>query len=166
MNLQFFFDDGPGGSWTQAAKQNFLLNWKSAIKTKWGGRIIKSLSGGGNVKLEFQFVTQIGGWWAFDHWEISVKKIQLGKFSRSSVNPVMGVVSLDSEDLNFVFKGAANGQRGVVYEFGHMLGLPDEYKTGGMSAHSVMHSGEAIFQRHDLYFKQWLDATLKAKGIN
>jgi len=105
----------------------------------------------------------------WDHWEVTVKKIPRGGWSGSwvrdgSVNEVL----LDSEDLTLVKKNAGQRQRGAVHEFGHMLGLDDEYPTGSLHASdvtSIMHNGERIAGRHDAAFKTWLNAQLKDLGI-
>lgn len=165
MKVQFFFEDGDGGKWTFAEKTSFVNKWKFAIQVKWGGRLIKTLKSGKTVSIDFQFKTQIGGW-MFDHWEITVEKVS--KFAISSVNPVMGNVSLDSLDLKLIRKKGGGRQRGVVHEFGHMLGLDDEYKKGSpfhKDYKSVMNGGEIVLKRHDAPHMKWLEEKLKNKGI-
>lgn len=167
MKLQFFFENQGNQRWTATEKTQFVNNWEKAIKGAWGGRVLKNLSGGKKVFVGFDFKTQIGGW-MFDHWEITVTKIKPGTFSTSYVTPAWGNVTLDSEDLNPVNKGAASPQRGAVHEFGHMLGLADEYKKS--SPHSgdtmsVMHSAETIRPRHNSTIMKWLNSTLALKNI-
>jgi len=165
MKVQFFFDDGDGGKWTFHEKVSFINRWKFAIQTKWGGRLIKTLKSGKTVDIDFQFKTQIAGW-MFDHWEITVEKVK--KFAVSSVNPVMGNVSLDSLDLKLTLKKGGGRQRGVVHEFGHMLGLADEYKKSSpfnKDYKSIMNGGELIFKRHDSPYMKWLEDKLQEKGI-
>ena len=166
MKLQFFFEDGNGGKWTDPQKTKFVKDWETAIKSKWGGRTLKTLKSGKKVGIDFRFQTQIGGW-MLDHWEITVEKVR--KFSVSSVNPVVGNVALDSLDLKLTRKQGGNFQRGVVHEFGHMLGLDDEYHKSS-SFHkdykSVMNSGESILARHDMPYMKWLEKKLKEHGIN
>ncbi len=165
MKVQFFFEDGNGGKWKLAEKISFVNNWKFAIQTKWGGRLIKTLKLKKTVSIDFRFKTQIGGW-MLDHWEITVEKVK--KFAVSSVNPVTGNVSLDSLDLKLTRKKGGGWQRGVVHEFGHMLGLDDEYKknsTHHKDYKSVMNGGETILKRHDTPYMKWLEKVLKEKGI-
>lgn len=165
MKVQFFFEDGNGGKWTLAEKTSFVNNWKFAIQATWGGKLIKTLKLGKMVSIDFRFKTQIGGW-MLDHWEITVEKVS--KFAVSSVNPVMGNVSLDSLDLKLIRKKGGGRQRGVVHEFGHMLGLDDEYKKDSpfhKDYKSVMNGGETVLKRHDAQHMKWLEKKLKEKGI-
>ena len=169
MKIQFFFKDSGTNVWTPAQKTLFVKNWKTEIKKIWGNRVIRILPSGKKVHIDFDFDTQIGGW-MLDHWEITVTKIPKGDFMRSSVNPILGNVYLDSEDLTNVPKGCAGQmQTGAAHEFGHMLGLDDEYITGSKHAAdcvSIMHSGSATRPRHDSTMMKWLEKTLKEHGIN
>lgn len=168
MKLQFFFKDTPGNSWTEAEKGRFVREWRMAVIKNWGGRVIKHLPSGRKVHLGFDLQTQIGGW-MLDHWEISVTKIPSGAFRRSSVNSLLGNVTLDSEDLRAIPKGCpGHTQKGAVHEFGHMLGLPDEYPAGGTHAAdcaSTMHSGSGLRDRFDSTMVQWLNRALLDHGI-
>jgi hypothetical protein len=135
MKLQFFFEDGEGGAagkWTDADKKKFMQDWTLAVKVAWSGRGIKVLKSGKRVSVRLDFAVQQGGW-MMDHWEITVTKIAPGTFRRSYVNVKTGNVELDSEDLTGVPKGGGQMQRGAVHEFGHMLGLDDEYPPGAPS---------------------------------
>ncbi len=167
MKLQFFFENSGTHKWTTAGKTAFVNKWRTAVKSKWGNRVIKNLSGGKKVDLDFRFKTQIDGW-MLDHWEITVKKIRPGGFSQSYVNPGWGNVSLDSEDLTLVRKGHGQRQRGVVHEFGHMLGINDEYLKSSphkTDYRSIMNRGETILNRHNAPYIKWLDKKLKENGI-
>lgn len=169
MKIQFYFKDSGTNVWTPAQKTTFVKNWKSEIKKIWCNRVIKILPSGKKVHLDLDFDTQIGGR-MLDHWEITVTRIPKGDFMRSSVNPLLGNVSLDSEDLTNVPKGCAGQlQTGAAHEFGHMLGLADEYITGSkhiIDCASIMHSGSSTRPRHDSTMIKWLDKTLKEHGIH
>ncbi len=175
MKIQFFFEDDGALKWTVFEKATFVQQWQSAVQQVWGGgRIIKTLRSGKTVGVDFRFQTMIGGW-MLDHWELTIKKIPRGAFSVSCVVPLMGNTHLDSEDLTSVVKhqdrstGTLYRQRGVVHEFGHMLGLEDEYKSASPHSRdyaSIMHSGEVISSRHDAVYMGWLDETLLAKKIS
>jgi hypothetical protein len=165
MKVQFFFQDGNGGKWTNSEKTTFVNKWESAIKQKWGGRVLKQLKSNKNVSIEFRFKTQIGGW-MLDHWEINVEKVN--KFAVSSVNPIIGNVTLDSLDLKLTRKKGGGFQRAVVHEFGHMIGLDDEYLKNSpfqKDYKSVMNGGESVLTRHDAPHMKWLNERLKEKGI-
>jgi hypothetical protein len=168
MKVQFFFKDGKNSKWTTSEKNSFVQNWTTSIKNAWGNkRVIKVLSNGKSVTLDFRFKTQIGGW-MHDHWEITVTKIPKGSFSTSYVTPKPRHTNLDSEDLTPTDKGHSQFQRGAVHEFGHMLGLEDEYQTTSAYSgqySSVMNRGEMVNPRHDTYYLKWLDEILTKKNI-
>lgn len=178
MKLQFFFEDGKDGkgktlSWSAFEKLDFVKKWQEVVRTVWGGRTIKTLANGKTVGIDFRFETQTGGW-MFDHWELTVTKVGKGVFSTSSVTTGWGNVSLDSEDLTLVVKKsdpksrAIFRQRGVAHEFGHMLGLEDEYPEKSpyeKDYASIMNSGETVYPRHDAVYLKWLDTRLREKKI-
>lgn len=106
----------------------------------------------------------------FDHWEITVTKITSGTFRKSSVNPATGNVVLDSEDFTSTPKGHSESQRGSVHvhEFGHMLGLLDEYKSSSPHSKdysSILNRGEVIKPRHNDTPRTWAIKKLKSLGI-
>jgi hypothetical protein len=165
MKLQFFFEDNKQSKWTIVEKSKFVFNWQYAVKTTWGNRIIRKTVAGSRIGIDFRFTTRIGGW-MMDHWEISVRKIPKGGFRQSSVFPIRGNVLLDSEDIVMTPKRPNVSQRGVIHEFGHMIGLEDEYSHRfAMDYKSVMNSGEAIRKRHDAEYILWLNKKLKEHGI-
>ena len=167
MKLQFFFEDNGVHKWTNAQRSAFMRDWETEIKKAWGNKTIKVLPSGAKFKLNFEFQSQEGGW-MFDHWEITIKKIKPGDFSVSYVEPFMGNVTLDSEDLTAVTKKLGYKQRGAIHEFGHMLGLVDEYKsTSPHSADydSVMNTAELIRPRHHLTYMKWLEEKIKELKI-
>ncbi|OJH42260.1 hypothetical protein [Cystobacter ferrugineus] len=168
MKVQFFFVDAGKLKWTFAEKNSFVTQWEEAIKSTWGRRTLKRLESGRTVSLDFRFETQIEGW-MLDHWELTVKRIPRGAFNVSKVNPVLGNVFLDSEDFNLVPKGNGQKQRGVVHEFGHMLGIDDEYKADSPYSkdyRSIMNSGEVVGERHDAVYVKWLEKVLLEGKIN
>lgn len=171
MKLQFFFVKGSSGDWTKQEKAKYMTDWETAVKQAWGGRVLKTLpTSKKQVVLRFGFSMQEGGW-MFDHWEITVSKITAGSFATSYVQAGLGNVTLDSEDLTPVSKGDASGctQRGAVHEFGHMLGLDDEYDkplAAGASSQSIMHSCEVVNQTHTAPFIKWLDKQIAGLGLD
>ena len=64
---------------------------------------------------------------------------------------------LDSNDLT----PKATGQIAEVHEFGHMIGLPDEYHATSAQygdSRSAMHAGTVVRNRHYSDFVTWADA--------
>lgn len=156
MKLQFFFKDNHPHIWDTHEEDSFIEQWQQSIHDAWGNKIIHSLPQGNAVTLIFDFHIQKGGW-MFDHWEITVTKIAPEEFRVSFVEPDWNNVHLDSEDLAYVGR-----QRGAIHEFGHMIGLPDEYHGGQhiVDWKSIMHSGEEIRDRHYGHFADWVERTL------
>ena len=167
MKIQFFFEGNALYRWTDAEKSIFVKTWERDIKKAWGNKKIKTLGSGKHVTLIFNIDAQIGGW-MFDHWEVTVTKIKAGSFRTSYVAYKKGQVTLDSEDLVPVAKGAKTPQRGAIHEFGHMLGLDDEYIQGSKYKHdtaSIMHSSEVIRPRHNSTLMKWLNNAITLKKI-
>jgi hypothetical protein len=170
MKLQFFFEDGPGGAWSEAARSKYVKDWVVAVTNAWSGRRLRTLKGGKSVSVRISFQTQIGGF-MWDHWEITVTRINSGGFRTSYVRPGSNEVTLDSEDIVPVTKSGSAGcdQRGAAHEFGHMIGLDDEYKSGHLhksDLRSVMNSCEDVKDRHVYGLRDWLDAKLRALRID
>ncbi|MCH5599240.1 hypothetical protein [Niabella ginsengisoli] len=129
--------------------------------------MIKVLSSGLNVVLELRFKTQVEGFWLQDHWEISVIKTQ--KFARSYVNTFSGNSQLDDKDVIATPKNFGLTQRGVVHEFGHMIGLKDEYEKQSAwykDKTSIMNNGEVVKQRHLRHFSNWVSSKLQKHKIS
>jgi hypothetical protein len=167
MKLHFLFKNNGKHVWREDEKQTFVDRWETVIKQFWGGKTFKLLNNGRKVNLNFEFDIQIGGL-MFNHWQISVTKIARGSVETSSVNIVFGNVTLDSEDFKPDYLGAAGFQRATVHEFGHMLGLDDEYEKSSehfVDKLSVMHSAEYIRPRHNSTIKKWLNTAMMYKGI-
>lgn len=158
MKLQFFFKHNHPYRWERNEEDQFIHEWQNIIHDVWGNKVIHSLPTGHRVTLTFDFYIQKGGW-MFDHWEITVTKIAPQEFKFSFVEPDWNNVNLDSEDLAYVGR-----QRGAIHEFGHMIGLPDEYQNSRhiVDIKSVMHSGEEVRDRHYSLFTDWIDRTLAA----
>jgi len=162
MNLQFFFEDTGKLVWSEQEKKNYISKWEQSVRAVWSYKILKTLKDGRKIVLDFKFKTKIEGFWLSDHWELSVKKISQD-FGQSSVTTFTGNSQLDDKDLNFAQKPSGEMQRGSTHEFGHMLGLDDEYTKGNVwinDKKSVMNNGEVVKGRHLTYFRNWLDKKL------
>lgn len=104
----------------------------------------------------------------FDHWEIDVVKIKPGAFSTSAVVPRLGNVKLDSEDLTAIEKRPGTRQVAAAHEFGHMLGLADEYHAtdrNNTDGSSIMGPGSTVRNRHLVDPRTWAMSKLKKYGI-
>lgn len=169
MTLQFQFDDG-GGAWTQAEKNNFAHGFVDAVVSVWSEKFritttsTVPVTEARDVGVVFEFPYYIDGTHLDDDFELSVRKIPPGQFQTSSCGYSIGNTYLDSEDLNAVSKGASMNQRAAVHEFGHMLGLRDEYSAAHDNPHhtgdldSIMNVGEVVRRRHYAPFAGWLTA--------
>lgn len=177
MTLQFQFSDGkskthPGTKlkWTDDERRDFANKFVSNVIEVWDNKYrLKATSdvvadNCRDVGVRFELKTLIDGWHLDDDYELTVKKIDPGAFARSCVDYQFNDAELDSEDNNPADKGASMKQRGTVHEFGHMLGLRDEYADAKDNPHwtgdidSVMNSGEIVRPRHYAPFAAWLTA--------
>jgi len=170
MVLQFQFKKGEGGEWTQGEKESFAHRCVDTIKEVWSEkcRITANTSAMPqdclDVGVVFDFPYYIDGWHSDDDFEISITKEPATRgIVISSCDYSLGNTSLDSNDLRPESKGASMGQRGVIHEFGHMLGLRDEYASASDPAlshtgdrDSIMNVGEIVRPRHYAPFAQWL----------
>jgi len=168
MVLQFQFEDTEGNTWTSGEKRNFAQGFINSVSSVWSEkfRITTTssvpVSPARDVGVVFEFPYYIDGWHTNDDFELSVRKIASGGFEVSSCGYSLGNTYLDSEDANGVSKGASMNQRGTVHEFGHMLGLRDEYRAASANlshvsdVDSVMNVGEVVRERHYAPFAGWL----------
>lgn len=166
MKIQFIFEKSKKMPWSLFDKNVFVKRFEHVINEKWGNkRLLKSLYKGKKVYLDFRFESTIS-WSISEHWEVHVKKATK-KFEISSVIRRKRRVNLDSNDFTpKKFRNQKETQRGIVHEFGHMLGLRDEYKVGSLYVKdvlSIMNHGESIRDRHDYVFIKWLDKILAEK---
>jgi hypothetical protein len=167
MSITFVFKDGAGASWSSdQEKRNYIFAWREAVTKKWSLPILYNSRKFGGVPFEIRIYAFKENGATVTEWTLTVTKIPSGEFRTSSVtdgNKINTSIG-DSEDLVGVNKGASMLQRAAVHEFGHMLGLPDEYPAavpGGPNVadtDSIMHSGEALRQRHHKEFREWAKA--------
>lgn len=166
MKLQFFFDDAGGTKWSPAEKQKYMQDWKIAVIGTWNAQRLVTTSKGKTVSLQLEFSMQEGGWMA-DHWEITVSRVGSSGHNKSKVDEIMGNVILDSKDLNSE-RRHGELQRSAVHEFGHMLGLGDEYKKGHtyrQDRKSIMNSGMEVRPRHLEQPRMWVVEKLADYGL-
>jgi hypothetical protein len=152
VNVAFNFKDGSAAAFKKV--KGDTEKWKESEKKKWKQRYISLIEGrwGGQyhfsnpdlkgvtvyVDVEIEEVTKDS------HYKLNVTKAAPGKNLQSSVtHKVKGgkalknvnkhYATLDSNDLEWKdltsLKGVTEKQKGAIHEFGHMIGLGDEYKT-------------------------------------
>ena len=177
MTLQFQFQDGDGGSWTQGEKENFAHGFVDAAVAVWAEKFRITTTStvpvrhARDVGVVFNFPYYIDGWHADDDFELGVEKVPSAAPWRVSVcNYSRGSTTLDSNDLRPETKGATMTQRDAVHEFGHMLGLRDEYAAANDNPHhtgdldSIMNVGELVRPRHYAPFAAWLTQQFATAG--
>lgn len=157
-------------TWTQDEKTFFMTQMRSLIFWGWSHQhrittasVVPQVTEY-SVRVDVRLEEEMSGL-RHSHWNLDVKKVDA--FDRSGVYGVgggfawNGKAEFDSQDIVSVQKGAAK-QRAAVHEFGHMIGLRDEYPDAktNMSwtsdVQSVMHSGETVRDRHYAMFADWL----------
>lgn len=170
MILQFQFEDGENDlEWTQSEKNDFAHDFVNALVAVWSEKFRISTTSTvpsrhlRDVGVVFEFPYFIDGWHTSDDFELGVTKMEsTDPLRTSSCRYSIGNVTLDSNDLRPESKGATMNQRGGVHEFGHMLGLRDEYSSADDNPHhttdlnSIMNVGEVVRERHYAPFAQWL----------
>jgi len=155
-------DDPSGPSetsaeWTEASKGKWERDFVRLVEGRWGGKHKFRCTQPGYEEIKAFVDVEVQSVKSDWHYQLSVTKIPEGAFQRSHVKSKRGNTSLnrntsrlDSEDLAWRDKhggsrdDAADGvehsqemQKGAVHEFGHMLGLDDEYSAG---AAGIKHS--------------------------
>ena len=176
MKLQFFFKGDGINKWQEIDKLKFITNWESRVRQIWDGHTLKILSNNKPIKLKLDFHIQIDGI-MFDHWEITVKKVPPGSTFRSFVRPGLKDVILTENDngitVRKVRKIGGFQQITTAHEFGHMIGLDDEYGPlfGGVQEshnsdyNSVMNVGSKVKKRHINELISWLNSALQKNNI-
>lgn len=176
MKLQFFFIDGDKSDkgwandeayiWSQQEKNEFIKEWHMHIKTNWAKNNIGNLANGKPLSIVVNVTAQQNGW-MWDDFEIDITKIPKtpDAFKQSKVCRKLfdADVELDSKDLT----PKASGQLTAIHEFGHMIGLPDEYKKSSPHVHdrgSIMHAGIIVRDRHFKPILDWSNEQLKLRS--
>lgn len=165
MAIDFNFLDGERGlDWNAQDKQGFIEDFERVVLESWDGHTITT-DDGQEVKLSIDLdINELGTAGAGEgNWTVDIIRIEEGGFSQSYVIPSQNTGVFDSEDVNPVNKGASDPQVGAAHEFGHMIGLPDEYngRAGPEAANdtdSLMHTGMDVRERHMDLFESWVEA--------
>lgn len=169
MKIEFNFVDGTDGlNWTPEEKQAFMDGFVHEVEDAWSGHSFTT-DDGMEVTLEVHLDVseQESGFFGrirdfldpSEHYNVNVLRIPEGDFHRSSVGPG-NVGNFDSEDNRAINKGASMPQVASSHEFGHMIGLPDEYHPGHVhesDTDSIMHSGMEVRDRHLDIVGEWVE---------
>ncbi len=173
MKIEFDFktgvgDDGLPLEWTEQQKQEFMADYVRTVEEVWDGRKITTADGQEvTLDINLDVSEEAGGLFgsigdAFDsseHWNIDVTRVPEGGFRQSSVTPGRNTGDFDSEDVTLTPKGDQM-QYGSAHEFGHMIGLPDEYPADSPHTDddpSVMNRGGEVRDRHLDILEDWVD---------
>ena len=173
MKIEFDFQDGTDGlTWTAEEKQQFIDDYIRSVEDAWSGRSFTT-DDGQEVTLDVNLDVseEAGGFWGSvrdildpsENYNIEVTKVD--EFTVSSVTRYVNTGSFDSLDVNPVDKGASDPQVAAAHEFGHMIGLPDEYNgNAGPVAEadddSIMNSGMDVRDRHFDPVETWVEENL------
>lgn len=179
--LQFQFKSGitPSGQplgWRPDEKEMFVAEFGRQCREVWDNRwritTDSPVPHFRDIRVQFEIESHIDGFRTSDHWELVTTK-SLG-MQASGVDGYSGKCLLDSNDFRVKtfehdcdpdarYCVLSTHQRGAVHEFGHMLGLKDEYPTARhVASHwsndvaSVMNCGEEVRERHYAPFADWL----------
>jgi hypothetical protein len=161
VSQSIFFDFRPNEldsniKWTADEREAFTDQFREQVADTWNQPDHVTIKGHSvSVRFTFEFRESASG----SQWHIRVFKLKPGGDRLSAVS--RGGVSdadLDSNDGRRKNLGAETTQTGIIHEFGHMIGLPDEYK--GTSPHlkdrpSIMNWGSTVRERHLAHFVAW-----------
>ena len=169
MKILFTFVDGKNTDgtavrWTSDETKQFVATWQGQIATAWTAKRYAKYKDI-YISIHVAFDIRVGTSFARSHWQILVEKLPAGSTGKTSFvwRDQIGKkydVQLDSLD-DQKKAGVGDGtQTGSIHEFGHMLGLGDEYTADAAKAlrddkKSIMNGGSSVRPRHYASLLQW-----------
>jgi hypothetical protein len=161
--LSLFFDFIPNGAdpnvtWLQQERDSFTQEWLKQIPATWDQRDHTSHGGYG---ISLAFICDVREAAGETQWQAHVMKLKSRNAFRTSA-VCRGCYArnydakLDSNDD--LLKPGGRRQTAMIHEFGHMLGLSDEYASGSShyaDKNSVMNLGTELRERHLKHFVDW-----------
>lgn len=161
--LSVFFRFIPNGAnpritWTQAERDNFVREWLRQIPATWDQQNHTTYRG---FDVSLAFICDIRQEATPSQWQANVMKLKSRTAFRKS--KVCLNCYRDNFDAKFdsnedVQKPGGRRQTGMIHEFGHMIGLPDEYNRDSThfgDKNSVMNRGAEVRDRHLAHFLNW-----------
>jgi hypothetical protein len=187
MFIQFSFQDGESELpatrgrplvWTNPEKTAFANQFRNRCYNSWNDKFVIRQAGSPSitrVQFDIRVTTGIS---ISEHWEVDVRKVDTYR-AAAGTRPLpipflsWGSAQLYSLDNNL---NPDNQQYTSSHEFGHMLGLYDEYPDSndpqnrersrwwlGDTA-SMMHTGNSVRARHYTPFADWLSRNVTTNG--
>lgn len=161
--LSVFFRFIPNGAdqsitWAQAERDSFGREWLRQIQGIWDRQNHTSYRG---FNVSLGFICDIRQEDENSQWQANVMKLKSRAAFRTSA--VCLNCYADDYDAKFdsnddVEKPGGRRQTAMIHEFGHMLGLADEYKSDSThyeDKNSVMNLGAEVRDRHLAHFVNW-----------
>ena len=146
--VQWNFRDTEAASWTDQGRTDFIDGAERAIEDVWDGAVIGQGPNGRDIVLDVDVDSRTAG--TGEHWNADVAAAGPG-FAQSWVVGAQNTAKFDQNDVTAVNKGLGFLQSGAGHEFGHMIGLGDEYRAGDpgfADKDSIMNTGSTVEPRH------------------
>ena len=145
--------DGTAVKWTEDETKKFVATWRGQVAGV-DRQALRQVRRTSYVLIHVAFDIRVGNSFARSHWQMLIEKLPASSTGKTSFvwRDQIGKkydVQLDSQD-NDLKTGLADGtQTGSIHEFGHMLGLGDEYTADAAKAlrddkKSIMNGGSSV----------------------